>query len=146
MYCCTVTDIQGCTETLCVNIEEPAPLAINFYTYDVICFASNDGIACATPTGGTFPYTYQWNDISNQTTQCAVGLDEGTYVVMVTDSNLCTVIDSVNIFEPSEMIVTIDSMTPVSCPTCCKYVLRMNLKIRKKLPQKSNLFNSVIGS
>jgi len=33
-----------------------------------------------------------------------------------------------------------------SYPTCCKYALRLDWKIRKKTFQKSNLFNSEIGS
>ena len=33
-----------------------------------------------------------------------------------------------------------------SCPNFCKYVLRLNLKIRIKTLQKPNLYNSEIGS
>lgn len=58
--------------------------------------------ATATVSGGTPPYTYQWNDANLQTTSTAVGLCAGTYHVTVTDANLVTTIGEVTIvnYEP----------------------------------------------
>ncbi len=39
------------------------------------------------PTGGTAPYTYNWNN--GQTSQTATGLSAGTYTCTVTDNNGC---------------------------------------------------------
>lgn len=45
------------------------------------------GTATVTSAPGNPPYTYQWNDADNQTTQHAIGLCAGTYTVTVTSSN-----------------------------------------------------------
>ncbi len=55
------------------------------------------GSATVTPTGGTSPYTYLWNDGAAQTTQTATGLAAGTYTVTVTATGGCTVTTSVTI-------------------------------------------------
>jgi hypothetical protein len=46
-----------------------------------------DGTASVTPTGGTAPYSYSWNNLEN--TQSINGLIPGSYVVTVTDANQC---------------------------------------------------------
>ncbi len=46
-----------------------------------------NGTATVTPTSGTPPYTYQWNDSQAQLTATATGLCAGTYNVTVTDAN-----------------------------------------------------------
>ena len=46
-----------------------------------------DGTATVIPSGGTAPYTYQWDgNAANQTTLTAVNLCPGTYSVIVYDS------------------------------------------------------------
>lgn len=47
--------------------------------------SSCDGTATITVSGGTIPYSYHWNDSEAQTTQTAIGLCEGDYIVTVTD-------------------------------------------------------------
>ena len=54
---------------------------------NVSCFGGSNGSATVTPTGGTPPYTYQWNN--GQTTQTTTGLTAGTYTVIVVDGQ-CT--------------------------------------------------------
>lgn len=61
-----------------------------------------NAIAVATPTGGTLPYSFQWDDPSYQTTDTAFGLCAGTYTVTVTDANMQTATAQVTIvdYEP----------------------------------------------
>jgi gliding motility-associated-like protein len=80
---------------------------------NVLCNGSNTGSASATPFGGTPPYTYQWSP-SNQTTQTATGLGAGTYTVVVTDGNNCTVIGTVIISEPPPLSTTV-SLGAIAC-------------------------------
>ena len=55
-----------------------------------ICVGSCDGTAtAAVGAGGVSPYSYQWDDLSAQTTQTAIGLCAGTYSVDVTDNTGC---------------------------------------------------------
>lgn len=48
-----------------------------------------NGTGTVNVTSGTAPFTYQWDDDLNQTTQTATNLCEGTYHVTVTDANNC---------------------------------------------------------
>ncbi|MCC5922443.1 MAG: gliding motility-associated C-terminal domain-containing protein [Crocinitomicaceae bacterium] len=49
--------------------------------------SSCNGSATVQVTGGTPPFSFQWNDPDNQTTQTASDLCAGTYTVTVTDAN-----------------------------------------------------------
>ena len=53
-------------------------------TTNVLCNGGNTGSATVEPAGGNPPYTYHWSN--NQSTQTAVNLVAGTYLVTVTAS------------------------------------------------------------
>ncbi len=55
------------------------------------------GTATINVTGGTAPYTYQWNDSQAQMTQTAVGLCSGLYEVIVTDATNRSQLFEINI-------------------------------------------------
>jgi hypothetical protein len=54
-----------------------------------------DGTASVVVSGGTTPYSYIWNDGSNQSNSMAVYLNSGWYIVEITDANACQIVDSV---------------------------------------------------
>lgn len=58
---------------------------------------SCNGTATATPSGGTPPYTYLWDDFQAQTTQTADQLCAGQYCVTITDALGNTVIQCVTV-------------------------------------------------
>lgn len=117
-YTVIVTDGSGCIDSTQVNVLEPDSIGIATTATGVSCFGDCDGVAMATPTGGTAPYTYQWNDPLSQTTAEADSLCPGTYIVLVTDSNGCFNTASVIITEPLELALT-DSVINVSCGGEC---------------------------
>jgi gliding motility-associated-like protein len=51
--------------------------------------AQCNGTGTVNITSGQAPFTFQWNDPLNQTTQTATNLCEGNYQVVVTDANNC---------------------------------------------------------
>ena len=60
--------------------------------------AGNGQVANAAASGGTPPYSFQWDAAANnQTAQSASNLTPGTYSVTVTDANGCTSDTSVTI-------------------------------------------------
>jgi hypothetical protein len=71
--------------------NDPANCAV------VTSIANCNGTATVNVTTGTAPFTYQWNDPLNQTTQTATNLCDGTYQVVVTDADLCTQTYSANV-------------------------------------------------
>ena len=90
---------------------------------NVTCFGGNDGKAIVTVVGGSFPINFTWfevgvstqiqpNGISNQNpaTDTAYNLTAGTYAVVISDDNLCSARDTVEITEPLSVI----DISPIS--------------------------------
>lgn len=117
-YTVTVTDSTGCTAVFNVTITEPAPIVLSFSTTNVTCNGECDGEVTVTPSGGSSPYTYSWNDPSNQTTATADSLCPGQYIVTVTDANGCSSVDTATITEPPALALT-DSVIDASCGGTC---------------------------
>jgi gliding motility-associated-like protein len=91
IYNLTLTDNNGCIESLSVTLTEPSLLGISYGTTNVTCGGFNDGTATAIPSGGTPGYTYIWDATANsQTTVVATNLGSNTYSVTVTDLEGCT--------------------------------------------------------
>lgn len=87
-YYVTITDAANC-----VSIQgpffvfEPDSLQLSFTVTDQTSFAL--GYIDLSVTGGTTPYTYAWSN--TETSEDIIDLIAGTYSVIVTDSNNCTV-------------------------------------------------------
>ncbi|MCB0704745.1 MAG: T9SS type A sorting domain-containing protein [Saprospiraceae bacterium] len=94
-YGVTVSDSQLCTDFLQINIAEPNVLLANASATSETSNGAEDGTASAAPTGGTSPYTYEWN--TGATTAGISNLAPGTYTVTVSDFNACQSIESVNV-------------------------------------------------
>ncbi|SFT54150.1 gliding motility-associated C-terminal domain-containing protein [Lishizhenia tianjinensis] len=117
-YTCTVTDANGCVETISVTITQPAaPLTLSvFATSNVDCYGDATGAATIQASNGTPGYTYSWNTTPVQTSATASGLAAGTYTCTVTDANGCVEDINVNITQPAApLAVSISSVTPVNC-------------------------------
>lgn len=104
MYTATVTDDNGCTESITINISEPTELAINEQINDVACNGDNTGSITVTVTGGTQPYAYAWSN--GAATRTITNLPAGDYTVTVTDANGCDLVASYTVAEPSAISVT----------------------------------------
>ncbi len=114
-YTLTVTDSKGCTKVANSIITEPAVLAVSFSSQkNVSCFAGNDALVVAIPSGGTPNYTYLWTP-GGTTTATKTNLTAGTYSVTITDSKLCTTTNSVTITQPLAPLVVSALSLPATC-------------------------------
>ena len=92
-----------------------------------LCNGDCNGSATIVATGGSSPYTYQWDDPANQTNATATGLCAGTYYPCVTDASGCVdTLDTagvgVVITEPLALTAPVSGgVSPCSCP-CSGYV------------------------
>jgi len=116
-YQLTVTDENNCSKVQTVTLTQPAAALSSSIALpkNVSCFGGSDGLATVTASGGTEPYTYQWNSVPVQRTATATDLPEGTYEVIVTDNNGCTSTSSVTISQPDEILIEITDQLNVFC-------------------------------
>ncbi len=112
-FSCVVTDSNNCTVTVNgVSIQEPVILSASATTSPVLCNGDSTGSATANPSGGTAPYSYNWQN--GDTTQTSSGLAFGTYTVTITDAHGCDTTISVSISEPTAISAS-TSGSDVSC-------------------------------
>ncbi|PHI19001.1 hypothetical protein CEQ90_15300 [Lewinellaceae bacterium SD302] len=101
--------------TVCSTNEE-SMLIINFADEVTVEAVDNeDGSATATALTGASPFDYEWSD--GQTTQTATELDEGDYIVTVTDANGCSGIDTVFVLSSIDNIEQLTSLNIAPNPT-----------------------------
>jgi hypothetical protein len=82
---CYVTDSNGCIGEKIVNLYT-ASFSVTATSTPSSCFI-NDGTATAIPSGGTPPYSYQWNTGAN--TQIISSLNSGFYSLWLSDATNC---------------------------------------------------------
>ncbi|MBN4061562.1 hypothetical protein JYU20_00005, partial [Bacteroidales bacterium AH-315-I05] len=113
-YTISVTDNNGCIDSASITISEPTPLTMSITnTTNITCNGDSSGLAIATPSGGTSPYSYLWNN--GQTDSTATGLSATSYTITATDNNGCSVSTSITITEPSAIVLTTTADSNASC-------------------------------
>jgi PKD repeat protein len=112
-YTLTATDNTGCENTATAVIAEPEALNLTVFKSDITCFGLQDGTATASASGGTAPYSFEWNNEANS--NAISDLAEGSVSVTATDANGCTSSGSVEIVEPSALAVNTSMTAPESC-------------------------------
>ena len=115
-YGVRVQDQKGCSDSVHVTINAASIINIALTKLsDNNCFGESVGSVKAVGSGGAGDLSYSWSGgtISNDT--LATGLQAGFIKVNVTDTNSCFKEDSIEIFEPNEIVInhTIDTV-----PTC----------------------------
>lgn len=99
----TVTDANGCTESLSVLIDQPDDLVLlNNGVQHVSCFGGSNGAISVTAVGGQDPYSYNWSN--GGTTRSQNNLSAGAYTVIVTDANGCTAAFAAIVEQPSDSL------------------------------------------
>ena len=107
-YLVTVRDSKGCTDTASALVREPAPLRIRItQTFPVSCYRLSDAAANTVTSGGTTPYSWNWNSNPPQFTANASNLQAGQYRVVVRDFRGCSDSAEVTFDEPDPITVQI---------------------------------------
>ena len=99
VYTVTVMDAQGCSWSSTDTVRAPEPLAINPTVTNISCYGLVNGKVVTAVTGGMAPYSYVWNG-GTFTTQKIINRPSGTYALVVTDANGCSVTDTFTITQP----------------------------------------------
>ncbi len=110
-YTVTVTDANGCTSTLSINLFNGNGPSLSETHVNANCGIASGSIDL-TVTGGVVPYFYVWSNAF--TTQDISNLIGGLYSVTVTDINFCSTVISINL--PTTSSVSLQTaVTNVTC-------------------------------
>jgi len=113
-YAVTVTDHNNCTKSTSVTVYQPTDLVLTIANVDSVkCYGEADGSIDMTVSGGVTDYTYSWSN--GDSIQDLTNLTAGTYRLTVTDHNGCTKNTSVTVHQPTDLVLTIDSVDSVRC-------------------------------
>ena len=115
-YTVTVTDAGGCIGALTQEISGPNPLQMDGSKIDILCFGNSTGSIDVSVSGGTLPYTFDWDDIvGTDDGEDRASIAAGTYTVIVTDGNDCTAQSTFIIAQPAAGIMPSVIATDVNC-------------------------------
>lgn len=113
MYTVTVTASNGCKAVGSTTVNTSSGFAVSFSGTNISCNGSGNGIATATATGGSTPYSYQWSN--GGTSSSVTGLGAGNYSATVTDNSGCSMPGTVNISQPSSMVLSLNGTNVTAC-------------------------------
>ncbi len=114
VYTVTVTDVNGCMDSLVVNLNDIGGPAVSISgSTDVLCFGDSSGTATSNAVGGTPPLSYSWSPVGG-TGVNGIGLPAGMATITVTDNNGCVGNASVLINEPTPLSASISHLD-VNC-------------------------------
>ena len=114
----TVTDDEGCSETINITINSsagPAPF-VDVQT-DVLCAGGFSGSVTIGVTGGTAPFLYSLDAGPTQASN-TFGVSAGPHTVTVTDDNGCTGSVNFTIGQPAPLLIS-SAVTDATCNGVC---------------------------
>ena len=111
----------GCNSTTVTHtVYHPEELTSSVSHIDESCYHAYDGSINLTISGGTIPYSFQWNNGS--TNQNLTGLSANTYSVMVTDANGCHTTNGAEVSSPQQVVLS----TPATINMCLGQDITIN--------------------
>jgi gliding motility-associated-like protein len=118
-YFAMVKDSVGCvTSPTQIIVDEPAPVIASVAVTNDTCFNACGGSAIATVLGGNGSFDYQWSVgntiIGTNDTLVERLCADGSYNLLVTDSNGCNFDVPFAITEPTELVLS-ETITNISC-------------------------------
>ncbi|MFH1319449.1 MAG: PKD domain-containing protein [Bacteroidota bacterium] len=99
------------TDTFEIDITVFPTPSLSTTVNDVSCNGGEDGEATGTPSGGTPSYNYTWYDSTmvslGQPFATAYDLSAGTYIIEVSDANICFAYDTALVSEPQALTTSL---------------------------------------
>ena len=126
-YDVTITDDNGCqVSSGTITVTQPPVYDItNVSLIRPSAIGVPDGSIAIDIIGGIPPYNYVWSDQNGTTIQSdnnvtstsntITGLQEGTYSIVITDANGCTITDAYNLADPGELLLSVTQTQLISC-------------------------------
>ncbi|MDR2963651.1 MAG: gliding motility-associated C-terminal domain-containing protein [Bacteroidales bacterium] len=122
-YSIMITDDMGCYANEVFEVTEPQPIVIqNIATAHVSCEAACNGHIELSITGGTEPYTIQWNN--GKKTAALHNICTGNYAAEVSDAHNCPAVST------QRITIAVDARLPLLNATAEKYMVYKGQKIQ----------------
>ena len=113
-YSVTITEGNGCQNTLEAEITEPPLLTLKLDTVGhVLCNGDETGLVQISVEGGVAPYQYSWSN--GATTDDISNLPAGNYSITVTDANGCMKSASTVVRQPRPFVASILNVENIQC-------------------------------
>lgn len=140
-YDVTVSDSHQCTVSETVTITQPDEIQFATASTDATAGENNGSITVSNVSGGSAPYSYQWN--TGDTTNPFVNLAPGSFTVSVTDNNGCVKTASVVVGQTTgiENPKVAQSFQLYPNPTSGKIILAVN----EVLPETNIGLRNMLG-
>jgi large repetitive protein len=113
-YQIIVTDANGCSKSIEVEIPSLSTLNISPTIQQITCFGANNGGIQINLTGGIQPIQVVWSDGSNAGL-VRNNLPPGSYTIWITDSRPCTIQRTFVISQPAQLQLTASVTQPLEC-------------------------------
>ncbi|MGB1094253.1 MAG: gliding motility-associated C-terminal domain-containing protein [Bacteroidia bacterium] len=107
-YTLIVIDGNGCEDTDTLIISQPTKLTVSVTKTDNICFGESLGTIKLNTSGGIGSYVFQWSD--GVKTRDRLNLGNGSYTVIIKDSNLCQLVKTIQVNSPAELQSSVNSV------------------------------------
>lgn len=88
-YILTLIDANRCKDTVQIELTAPSPLHLTTLVEGPSCYGDSDARIAAQASGGTFPYTYAFDNAPGSTDSILSDLSAGSYYVEVQDVQGC---------------------------------------------------------
>jgi gliding motility-associated-like protein len=112
-YNILITDAFGCFINDSYTISEFNEIVVSDSVVDLSCYESDDGQVYISVLGGSGFYEYSWNNGASSSSLS--NLTIGTYVLSINDSYGCLAYDTVNVFQPDPLQLSIVQTNDASC-------------------------------
>ncbi|MCF8370299.1 MAG: T9SS type A sorting domain-containing protein [Bacteroidales bacterium] len=111
-YQVTITDANSCTVMSGGDIYAPMVVSISEAITNILCYGDMTGAIDLTVYGGVTPYTFAWSNTA--ASEDLMNVAAGTYMVTVTDANMCVMTASYEVMQPDMLAGTV-VITNVLC-------------------------------
>ncbi|MDF3026458.1 MAG: gliding motility-related protein [Fluviicola sp.] len=114
-YDVIITDVNACTDTLNIVIDQPDTLTFTTVATNLTCFQNQSGSIAVTVQGGTAPFDYSYDGGSTfGVVSNAQILSAGNYSIVVRDDNNCMATGTEVLTQPALLTSTLN----LTDPTC----------------------------
>lgn len=138
-YVITVLDAMSCSTQDTFSLSSVIPLAFadTIYT-EPFCFGFSDGSIGVAVNNGIGTLTYLWNDPQSQIGPILTNVEAGTYTVVVTDTEGCTLSGTFVLNNPPSISLFFTGISATSCSNSCDGAATVVANIATNPPTFSN--------